>query len=363
MNIFKNRKHKALDVLVLGNDGMLGSVVYARLLDMQRYNGINSVSGLTFDELQKKFNGRIDNFFAASRHFEWVINCFAYTNVAKAQTMPGWEDSYRGNATLPHDIAMLCKSYGSKLLHISTDYVMSADSEDAYPFDTFEKPNPINAYGIHKLVGEMNIEKTMQFRQYCILRTSWLYGMHGEKSFIHKLLDATAKAYASKTKTLTFTTCEHSIPTSVDTVWEYINDTIFLKCSEWQIRHAVCDIETTAIPSRYDYAVAIRKYLEDAIEDIAGDDSPIQIDSAYQSLKDAFGEVSIISTDEPYTKDGVSRPIMSALKASSCGGETFPWDSTLNAFIKDNIDCLIRYFNRRLEFYNAANSGDSMKKD
>lgn len=46
----------------------------------------------------------------------------------------------------------------------------------------------MNIYGLQKLIGEKFIKEGMKQSQYAILRTSWLYGAHNCKSFVHKFL-------------------------------------------------------------------------------------------------------------------------------------------------------------------------------
>ena len=48
-----------------------------------------------------------------------------------------------------------------------------------------DSPNPINVYGQTKLAGEQAIVDLLD--DYCIVRTSWLYGLHGQ-NFVHTIL-------------------------------------------------------------------------------------------------------------------------------------------------------------------------------
>ncbi len=57
------------------------------------------------------------------------------------------------------------------LVHYSTDYVF--DGTKTSPYVETDEPNPINAYGRTKLVGELAVKSSGC--EYLILRTSWVY--------------------------------------------------------------------------------------------------------------------------------------------------------------------------------------------
>lgn len=85
---------------------------------------------------------------------------------------------------------------------------------------------------MQKLIGEKFIKEGMKKGQYAILRTSWLYGAHNCKSFVHKFL----KNFMSKKKEhdassdsifeFEMTQNEHSIPTRSETLAKMILNTI-----------------------------------------------------------------------------------------------------------------------------------------
>jgi dTDP-4-dehydrorhamnose reductase len=69
------------------------------------------------------------------------------------------------------------------LVHVSTAFVFSGELDRAYR--TTDPPEPLNAYGRSKHAGELAIAAAMD--DYCIVRTSWLYGLGG-KSFVEDVL-------------------------------------------------------------------------------------------------------------------------------------------------------------------------------
>jgi len=102
-----------------------------------------------------------------------VINCAAYTAVDKAEEES--DLAYAVNCKGVENLANACRQSGSRLIHISTDYVF--DGKANRPYHEDDAPNPQNVYGKSKLAGEERIKEIME--DYLIVRTSWLYGRHG----------------------------------------------------------------------------------------------------------------------------------------------------------------------------------------
>lgn len=99
-----------------------------------------------------------------------VINSAAMADVDKCEAEP--DNAYLVNAIGPKNIAMVCRDYRLKMVHISTDYVF--DGEKKSPYTEFDKTNPLNIYGQSKLAGEELIKDI--HNNYLILRTAWLFG-------------------------------------------------------------------------------------------------------------------------------------------------------------------------------------------
>jgi dTDP-4-dehydrorhamnose reductase len=109
-----------------------------------------------------------------------VINAAAYTAVDDCED--NRELAFDINGAAPGYIAQGCRRAGAILVHYSTDYIFDGSRKEYVESDL---PNPVNAYGSSKLVGEMNIIENME--DYRIVRTSWLYGAHG-KNFVDTML-------------------------------------------------------------------------------------------------------------------------------------------------------------------------------
>ncbi|SDG75595.1 dTDP-4-dehydrorhamnose reductase [Winogradskyella thalassocola] len=142
--------------------------------------------------------------------FKYCINCAAYTDVEGAET--NTEDAFLINAEGAKNIAEVCNTYHVKLIHISTDYVF--DGKKNKPYTVTDQTNPINQYGKSKLQGELFIQE--QLKPHYIIRTSWLYSLHGKnflKTIINKIEDDAS---------LNITTEQEGTPTSCIDLADFI---------------------------------------------------------------------------------------------------------------------------------------------
>ncbi|MDH5189764.1 MAG: dTDP-4-dehydrorhamnose reductase [Gammaproteobacteria bacterium] len=110
-----------------------------------------------------------------------IVNAVAYTNVDKAESEE--ELATVINGITPGVLAEEASNGGSLLVHYSTDYVF--DGEKTEPYTEIDIPNPVNAYGRSKILGEQEIQSSGA--DYLILRTSWIYASRGN-NFLRTIL-------------------------------------------------------------------------------------------------------------------------------------------------------------------------------
>jgi dTDP-4-dehydrorhamnose reductase len=111
---------------------------------------------------------------------DYVVNCAAYTAVDKAESEQVL--CYKINAEAVVNLSAACKLTGSKLVHISTDYVFSGDGTRPYREDDIT--GPLSVYGKSKLQGEQALKGN---HDSIIIRTSWLYSQYGN-NFVKTML-------------------------------------------------------------------------------------------------------------------------------------------------------------------------------
>lgn len=154
-------------VLLFGANGQVGRETSA----LARARGIDLVA-------VDRTRADIADPVAVARVFEDVkptvaINAAAYTAVDKAEADP--EAATRGNATGPGLLAERCAREGVPLIHISTDYVFDGTKAGAYV--EADPIAPLGVYGRTKAAGEAAVRAASE--RHVILRTSWVYGVHG----------------------------------------------------------------------------------------------------------------------------------------------------------------------------------------
>ena len=99
-----------------------------------------------------------------------IINAAAYTAVDKAESD---EVTARFvNEDGPGNLARAASEHGSRLIHISTDFVFDGVSEN--PWLTTDVPKPVSVYGRTKLAGERAIIDS-DLDEWTVVRTAWLY--------------------------------------------------------------------------------------------------------------------------------------------------------------------------------------------
>lgn len=110
-----------------------------------------------------------------------VINVAAYTAVDRAEQES--EQAFAVNRDGPSYLAERCAEIKVPLIHISTDYVFDGRKTGAYLES--DPVCPLGVYGRSKAEGESEIRKCL--REHIIIRTSWLYGVHGN-NFVKTML-------------------------------------------------------------------------------------------------------------------------------------------------------------------------------
>lgn len=110
-----------------------------------------------------------------------IVNPAAYTAVDKAESESELATAVNGTAAAV--FAEEAKMRGAALIHYSTDYVFDGSKPSAYTED--DAPNPQSVYGKTKLAGERAV--LAAGGKHIILRTSWVYGVHGA-NFIKTIL-------------------------------------------------------------------------------------------------------------------------------------------------------------------------------
>lgn len=176
-------------VLVTGANGMLGQDL-CLILKENGYKVIPTVHTTANNEICLDITdfSMVQSVLSEQKP-DIVIHCAAYTNVDKAEE--DYDTAHKINVNGTENIAKVCAENDITLVYISTDYVFDGESKTA--LKPTDKINPINNYGLTKLLGEQAVRKYC--KKYYIARTSWLYGIYGT-NFVETMIAQAEKAKA-----------------------------------------------------------------------------------------------------------------------------------------------------------------------
>lgn len=161
-------------VLVTGAGGQLAT-------ELVRTAPVHArVTALSAEELDITDSARVAAEIAARRP-AIVINAAAYTAVDLAEREPEIAD--RVNHQAVRVLAESCAAAGTRLVHVSTDYVF--DGRGHRPYRPDDATNPLSVYGRSKRDGE--IAALSASPDALVVRTAWLYAAHG-RNFMHTMI-------------------------------------------------------------------------------------------------------------------------------------------------------------------------------
>ena len=173
-------------ILVTGSNGQLGKELQqiASSFPHPMAIGFNFIF-LSKEDLPIHHFEMIRNSFKAY-HPQYCINCAAFTAVDRAEQEK--DRAFQVNGESVGVLAVVCKEYKTRLIHISTDYVFDGTASKPYKEDA--PTNPQGIYGASKLEGE---KQAVKFNpDTIIIRTSWVYSEYG-KNFVRTILKLLAE--------------------------------------------------------------------------------------------------------------------------------------------------------------------------
>ncbi|MBU4501393.1 MAG: dTDP-4-dehydrorhamnose reductase [Nanoarchaeota archaeon] len=159
--------------IVIGGSGLLGSKILRE--SAKEFETIGTyashffkMDNVTVNQLDIRDEKAVKT-FTQTQNPTYIILTAAMTNVDRCETAK--EDALAINGKAPSRVAKCAERVGAKLIYISTDAVFDG-RKGLYKED--DKPNPINYYGITKLIGEKEVKKNC--KDWVICRISSLYG-------------------------------------------------------------------------------------------------------------------------------------------------------------------------------------------
>jgi dTDP-4-dehydrorhamnose reductase len=179
----------------------------------------------------------------------YCINTAAYTQVDRAEEPGEREHVFAVNGHAVAGLARVCSHYGTKLVHLSTDYVFNGSGHT--PYRETDETGPLNVYGESKLLGE---QSALSQTDAIVIRTSWVYSSYG-KNFVKAML----KLMKEK-KEISVVNDQLGSPTYAADLGEAILQII--SASAWH--PGLYHYSNAGIISWYEFAVAIRDIIKSA---------------------------------------------------------------------------------------------------
>ena len=164
-----------MKILVTGINGQVGWE-----LNRQAAKGARQIIGLDRVALDITDHQAVGHAVACHRP-DLLINCAAYTAVDRAEEEEELAQAVNGDG--PARLAEACRPRHIPLIHLSTDYVF--DGTGVRPYLESDAVAPLGVYGRSKERGERRLREVLP--EHVILRTSWVYGVHGH-NFVKTML-------------------------------------------------------------------------------------------------------------------------------------------------------------------------------
>ena len=165
-----------MKILITGAYGQLGSELKEQKGNYPEWTFLFSDA----DTLDITDEVAVQNYFLEKQP-EFVVNCAAYTAVDEAES--DRDLAQKINAVAPGILAKAAKNIGTRVIHVSTDYVFNG--QVFQPYIESDSVTPASIYGETKQEGEQKCMK--ENPDSIIIRTSWLYSSFGN-NFIKTML-------------------------------------------------------------------------------------------------------------------------------------------------------------------------------
>jgi dTDP-4-dehydrorhamnose reductase len=278
-------------ILVTGANGQLGNELQVAAKAYPQYHFLFTAK----EDLPIENAAAVNKYFTA-HPIDFCINCAAYTAVDKAESEK--ENAFLTNATAVGNLAAACKTSGTVLIHISTDYVF--DGNATTPYKETDTTQPMSVYGVSKLKGEelalANNSDTI------IIRTSWVYSSFGN-NFVKTML-----RLMKERESINVVNDQYGCPTyAADLANAILN--IVSNYSGHNIQQQVFNYCNEGMISWYEFAVAIKELTHSncAVNPISSAQYPTPVKRPLYSVLDTAKIKSTFNISIPVWKQSLQK--------------------------------------------------------
>lgn len=158
--------------------GVTGKLGYDVVKELQK-RGYSDIYGLSHSDLDITNRNEVIKLIESISP-DVIFHNAAYTSVDKAEDNK--EQCRLVNYIGTMNLVEAANLVDAKIIYISTDYVFEGNKQGVY--EIYDKPNPINTYGLTKYEGEEEVKK---YDKAFIVRISWVFGINGN-NFVNTML-------------------------------------------------------------------------------------------------------------------------------------------------------------------------------
>ena len=166
-----------MNILIIGANGFTGRRILNDLVAREIYNitACSLRNDIKSDDGYQFIRADIRNASEVRALFKEV--CPDVVINTSALSVPDFCETHHNearatNITAVEHLARACEQYGSRFIHLSTDFVFDGRTDRLYTEE--DEPNPVNYYGITKLEGEERVAEC--YGNYAIVRVVVFYG-------------------------------------------------------------------------------------------------------------------------------------------------------------------------------------------
>lgn len=207
-----------MDILITGGDGQLGKELQKTL------SVCHSVCSFGRRELDVTSKDQADKVISELNP-DVIIHAAAYTAVDKCET--DRKKAYEVNSLGAGYVAQAGQKVNARIIYISSDYVF--DGKKQFPYSENDSPNPQSVYGMSKWLGEKLV---LANGDATVIRTSWLYGHHGQ-NFVKTMLEL-----GKTNKYLKVVNDQTGSPTYVNDLVEIVNQLLDKKSGIYHVSNS-----------------------------------------------------------------------------------------------------------------------------
>lgn len=303
--------HSQMKVLITGAGGMLGSDLAFRLALRHEVVGAGRNPAphleIPFEVVNLEKAELIQALFEKVRP-EVVLHAAAITDVDGCET--NRRQALLGNFETTRHLTEAGNRREVLIIFFSTDFVF--DGRKSGPYEEEDEARPLSFYGETKLLAERYL--SLRAKRFLIIRTSWLFGKHGE-NFPQKIL-----SQAEEGKSIRVVSDQTGSPTYTADLAEGMDALLAVLLTKGRaLENQIYHLANEGAVSRYEFAKAVLKIKNYPPHLLV----PISSEEIVRPA--ARPKNSVLSTEKAKRMLGIQlRPWEEALKSFLEGGLNLP---------------------------------------